>query len=94
VALNSNVKAQVAPIGPEDGWIGILDEPGDTWYPGAHDLMNEVFAPGGAALALFENAVTEAKDEGTLGRLACDAHVWYTAGAPSWIQRNDVDLRF
>jgi hypothetical protein len=94
LALNSNVKAQVAPIGPDDGWIAILDEPGDVAYPGAHDLMNEAFVPGGTALALFEDAVAEAKVEGTAGRLACDAHVWYTAGAPSWIQRNDVDLRF
>ena len=92
VALNTAVHADVAPIGPEDGWIGMLDEPGDE-VEGAHDLRNEAFTPESPILALFEAAVAEARGDGTALRLDCDAHVQYAAGVVSWIQRNNVELR-
>jgi len=92
LALNSTVHGDVAPIGPGDTWIGILDEPGDE-VDGAHDLRNEAFTPESSVLAQFQAAVAEARDDGSLLRLGCDAHVQYVAGVVSWIQRNDVELR-
>ena len=92
IALNSNVHADAAPIGPEDDWISIFDESGDE-VGGAHDLRNEVFTPASRAHVRIEEEVAEHRADRTLDRLTCDAHVWYTGGEPSWIQRNDVLVR-
>lgn len=88
-ALITSVRGIVSPLGPDDSWIGLLNEPDDE-LPGAHDLRNEAFTPGATILALIDARVEEALRQGTLHDLACDTHIWYEGGVPSWIQRNEV----
>ena len=91
VALNSRVQVQVAPIGLEDDWIDILNEPGDVVNNRGHDLMNESFEPGSRGQLAFREAVDQAREEGTLARLTCDTHIWFAPAC--WVQRNGAVVR-